>query len=137
MIINTLHKTFNKQTDYIGKGNVYTNTQVSSFIRAYNTREHAPRIDRDFDLQTFSNIDIMLKRKIIELTEKETVILYKFRHWDKTKEVIHGYIITSVLVNCFLHITIAMGLNLNLLWMKLKRLFVYRRILWKNTKKQI
>lgn len=96
MIINTLHKAFNKQTDYIGKGNVFARTQLSSFIRAYNTREHAPGIDRDFDLKVFNGLDIMLKKKILELTEKETVILYKFRHWDKTKEIIHGYIITSV-----------------------------------------
>lgn len=85
MLVTTGFKTFDKQTNYIGTGNVMANTQYSSFIRPWSETECNGFIRpcgelMYYDMKPFSEYRIPIPiRDIIEDKErKESVILYLF-----------------------------------------------------------
>lgn len=100
MLINTSHKTFDKQTNCIATGNVIANTQVSFYIRAYNTpttpmgQPAEPGAMQKWDLDGFKLPPYVRGSVAIHAVDKK-VILYRFRHFSKNKEVIHGWVVTD------------------------------------------
>ena len=86
--------TFDKQTNYISKGAVISNTQYSNYIRGNEFR--------DYDLKFFYNLPNFI-RNIINQINYQT-ILYEFSHTSyhedyytgKSKhKIIDGYVLTT------------------------------------------
>lgn len=108
MIIDTGHKTFDRQCDCISTGNVWGDVQHSSFIRAFDETEcngfsNSPGHLQDFDLKYFiesvPNIPVRVLKEIKEATKTISGILYQFRHftgpsWNRCK-IVHGYVLTD------------------------------------------
>ena len=87
--------TFDKQTNYIGKGAVISNTQQSDYIRGNEFKA--------YDLALFYNLPNFI-RDILNQIDYQT-ILYEFRHISyhedyytgKTKhKIIDGYVLTTI-----------------------------------------
>lgn len=107
--IATEHKTFNRQCDYIGTGNVYSNTQTSSYIRSVDTVECNGRISqpghlRNFDLKQFERLLRPSDRSRVDKYKNRQIILYVFFHYrkhhlplfqSKPAKHIHGIVITG------------------------------------------
>jgi hypothetical protein len=98
---DTLHKTFNKQAEYIGRGNVIGTCQVSNYIRPADELECNGRTNprghlQSFDLALFKNAprNVMADARIVADVHGKA-ILYKVRHWRGTSEIIDGWIITD------------------------------------------
>ncbi len=99
------HKVFNQQCKLISTGNIISDTQIGFFIRPYHDlycngvmfeTGHLQRTD----LLSFDNLPSKVREYIREKGERQTLILYEFRHWYKDKnrrdvKVLHGYVITS------------------------------------------
>ena len=86
--------TFDKQTNYIGKGAVISNTQYSSYIRGNEFKA--------YDLKLFRNLPNFI-RSIVNQINYQT-ILYEFSHTSyhedyytgKSKhKIIDGYVLTT------------------------------------------
>ena len=86
--------TFDKQTNYIGKGAVISNTQYSDYIRGNDFKV--------YDLGTFRDLPNFI-RDIVNQINYET-ILYEFRHISYHEEyytgkskhkIIDGYVLTT------------------------------------------
>ena len=86
--------TFDKQTNYIGKGAVISNTQYSNYIRGNEFKA--------YDLKLFRNLPNFI-RSIVNQINYQT-ILYEFSHTSyhedyytgKSKhKIIDGYVLTS------------------------------------------
>lgn len=95
MIIDSGYKLFDKQTNYIGRGNVISNTQHSNYIRPYSETECNGQINEkghltNYDLQYFS-IPNWLRKKIIE--NDEQVCLYEFMTYRNGEENIIGWLV--------------------------------------------
>ena len=87
--------TFDKQTNYISKGAVISNTQYSSYIRGNEFKA--------YDLKLFKNLPNFI-RNILNQINYQT-ILYEFSHTSyhedyytgKSKhKIIDGYVLTTV-----------------------------------------
>lgn len=100
-------KLFDKQTNYIGYGNVCANTQTSMYIRPFSEVKNGSYIGKPgdflrFDMQLFGNVPSKeIRERIYDKERKESVILYKFfvTRRDKTtgrcyQDVI-GYVLTD------------------------------------------
>lgn len=102
--LNTGHKTFDKQTDCLSVGNVFSQTQVSGFIRGFNNVDCNGFDWKQGELQAS---DLKYKKdypkQVIDFIKKEAidkdVIIYKYRHFNGKTEIIHGYIITDTQCN--------------------------------------
>ena len=93
MIINSDFKEFNKQTNYIGSGNVIASTQKSMYIRnRFETECNGIKYNigylQDYDLQYFRDIPKSL-RDIIHNSDKK-MVLYEFYIMKKHGD--YGYI---------------------------------------------
>jgi hypothetical protein len=102
MLFESECKTFNRQCDLITTGNVWGVVQFSQFIRPTNEVEcngatFKPGELRDFDLKPFSLHQFPSVRKaVMEYANAgKKIILYKFRHFNGQKEIIHGFVITD------------------------------------------
>ena len=87
MHFESTFKTFNKQTNYIGTGNVYANTQTSSYIRAWNDTNNYGYIGKPgeflkFDLKPFGNIPEKIRTILFDKERSESYILYNFHIWN-------------------------------------------------------
>ena len=98
----TEHLTFSKSADLITTGNVISNVQHSGYIRAVTDTEcngfQFPVGQlRDFDLQAFKGkMPAHVYRRVMELTQSRTVILYEFRTpYRGRQSTVHGYIVTG------------------------------------------
>ena len=100
-MLNTLHKTFNRQAEFIGTGNVYGTCQVSNYIRAANTLEcngiiNQPKKLQDFDISLFDRLPQNVEKLARSIADDAgQAILYKIRHWRGKVEIIDGWIITE------------------------------------------
>lgn len=104
--INTGHKTFDQQCDCLTTGNVVSNTQYSSYVRAVSNTEcngcnFKPGHLRAFDLKLFAKLPSHVRYWYEEHPNIET-ILYEFRHFRKGKKIVHGYVITDTQHNLLL-----------------------------------
>jgi penicillin-binding protein-related factor A (putative recombinase) len=102
MHFDSLHKTFNKQCNYISTGNVYSNVQTSSFIRASSQLEcNGFKFDaghlQDCDMKGFNAwLAYHQIKHIKELTDLHNgSILYKFFHMSKGVHIVHGHVLTD------------------------------------------
>jgi hypothetical protein len=104
------HKTFDRQTNYLGTGNVLANTQHSSYIRSANDFDCPPLKDikkgqlRDLDLKSFTyvtavRLPYLVEKYIKEVTEDQPIILYQLRHFNNGEKKVDGYIITDTNYN--------------------------------------
>jgi hypothetical protein len=103
----TGHKTFDQiaAKDYIGTGNVYSNVQLSRYIRAFKNVDcnGFPWKEGElqkYDLKSFANPRYRIPGYIVHFVEnvavEDDVILYMFYHRNPHKEiVIHGYAVTK------------------------------------------
>jgi len=111
MKINTGHKTFDKQTNIISTGNIVANTLNGACIRAY-TDNHNGFEDRplgylqNWDLTKNFNENIpTCMRDHVSMADRESKhILYKVRHFNRDREIIHGYILTKGRDNDYEHV---------------------------------
>jgi hypothetical protein len=109
MLVDTPHKTFNKQTNCIATGNVISNTQVSRYIRAFSdVRTMGPPVVpgylQKWDLAGFPGLPRFVREAIESCAVDESVILYKFRHFSGNREIVNGWVVTDVeydLIYCF------------------------------------
>lgn len=96
------HKTFNRQVSMIGKGNVWGNTQHSSFIRPSNETSCNGRVNEKGHLQRY---DLKVFYKIMDRSHVDTAsllvdkhnggILYAFFHYNGSQRVYDGGILTT------------------------------------------
>lgn len=101
--LQSAHKTFNRQSNHIGRGNVVSNTQVSSFIRSYHTTDTGfgtrERGDlQEFDLRWWINRFpglYPLLEKVKKYTRDRGGILYLFRHHRGKDVILDGLVLTS------------------------------------------
>lgn len=100
--INTGHLTFDRQSNYIGQGNVFAPTQRSSYIRAKNNTTNpvgqmVPEGHlRDWDLKNyFGDLPNAVRMTVLKQTEDKPIILYEFFHRNGQRKITHGYILTT------------------------------------------
>lgn len=102
MYIETLHKTFNSQTNYIGFGNVLSNTEFGFIVRPSNYRNDYIQKDnqaQDYDvkqLRTFCPIFQMYENVIRNISNTHSgVFAHLFFHRYHGKKIFHGIIVIS------------------------------------------
>jgi hypothetical protein len=100
--IDTGHKTFDRQCDYLDTGNVSGDVQFSWYIRpisetSCNGLSFAPGRLFEFDITTFKELPSSTRDWIRNLNRE--IILYEFRHFrraeGKERKFIHGYVVTE------------------------------------------
>ena len=97
------HRTFDSQVDLVSRGNVYSNVQRSSYIRAHNetecnNRTWEPGVLQAADLKPFIkhlHIPKQVLQAVCKFAETEDVILYCFCHHRGDQRIVHGWVITS------------------------------------------
>lgn len=100
-VADTPHKMFNRQADYIGTGNVFSNIQTSSFVHAHNVTAingldvFVPGYLRSFDLRLFGEMPKRFWEAVLRETQDKSVILYQFHHYLDRRRMVHGYLITD------------------------------------------
>lgn len=105
--IETGLKAFDKvaNTTYVGTGNVMSDVQFSSYIRArtetrmpVGTEHRAPGFLRDFDLEGFRSgiykMPAHVERAVLAETEEKGAILYCFFHHSSSGRVVDGFVLT-------------------------------------------
>lgn len=100
-VITTGHKTFDRQSEgSVFVGNAVTPVQHSGYIRA-RTDVRCNNLDfkegelRESDLKPFSRMPAFLLHRVLEATDAESAILYRFSHLNGGEVVVHGYILTK------------------------------------------
>jgi len=101
-VVNTRWKEFDRQTNYIGSGNVIANTQVSSYIRPWVETECNGCVNPEgrlmkFDLQQFDGFRI--PKNLLDVIEnknrKDSVILYMFFTMRNKRVVPFGWVLSD------------------------------------------
>ena len=108
MLMESGHKTFDRQTNCISTGNVIANTQLSFYIRPYsrvecNGRKFPPGHLRNYDLKWWTRplLPSHVRNYVESVTKDEPVIVYQFHHflsggyWGKERRIVHGYVVTT------------------------------------------
>jgi len=101
MKVDTPHQVFSRQTNLIAVGNVFANTQHSSYIRPFNETLNSAQEFRkkghlqNWDLNHFSHLPYFVQNAVKTHAIDESVILYQFHHYRHNERVIHGYVITN------------------------------------------
>lgn len=87
--------------DNIGRGNVMSNTQSSTYVRSYdqthcNGFDFEPGRLREFDLGFFGrDVPSSVLTMARSLTKTADVIVYRFFHWQRRVRITHGWLITN------------------------------------------
>lgn len=105
MKFDSLHKTFNRQVDSIGTGNVIGDVQLSGYVRPRSEMERPSGEPcqrgemQEWDLTHFILKDFpsYVKDYIrkLDYAENNSVIAYEFRHWRGLRKTVHGYVVTT------------------------------------------
>lgn len=108
MHIETGYKLFDKQTNVISYGNVYANTQTSSYIRPYmetecNGKTFSPGELLKADLRMvfgnnvggYNDLPWGMRRKLEDTSRAGQLILYKFYVWKRGREYVIGWVLTD------------------------------------------
>lgn len=86
---------------YIGRGNVFSDVQTSTYVRAFNQTDCNGMTFpigqlRNFDLATFRDkIPRDVKNAIYAATTDHDVIVYQFFHFRERRRVEHGWLVTD------------------------------------------
>ena len=92
---------FNKQCEYIGRGNVVGTCVKSSYIRPWNELKNysvdlSPGEATRYDMQFFAADYGDTIRKIVwDKERQDSVILYQIRVWRNSREDVIGFILTD------------------------------------------
>ncbi|MEM7591372.1 MAG: hypothetical protein AAF383_07605 [Cyanobacteria bacterium P01_A01_bin.83] len=102
--IDTGHKTFDRQTNTIGTGNIIANTQYGSYIRSrFNTEcnrfQFAEGHLQQYDLQHFAR-SFRLNHYIAQRVKQSAdnyngVIFYAFFHYQRRQKIVDGFVLTK------------------------------------------
>jgi GNAT superfamily N-acetyltransferase len=112
-VIDTLHKTFNRDTNMIGRGQVWANTQSSNVIRAFNDvwpdsgRDYKPGDLQAFDLRNFRDLDPYVHQFVVNRAKDQGLFLYRFHTYGRDRgrafthgragnRVVQGYVIATL-----------------------------------------
>jgi len=109
MLINTGNKTFDRQTVTISTGNVFSPTQTSSYLRAFNDVhiDGDPRLRSPGELLRFDcdTVDRHMPRQVVDavtaLCHTKGGILYRWSHIRRARRrgeaerVVHAYVLTT------------------------------------------
>lgn len=101
MLMESGHKTFDRQTNLVTTGNVIASTQYSGYIRPYEETECNGRTVRkgelqNFDLRPFGRLPYHVEKEVRAYAKEKSVILYMFFHYNGSgNKIIHGYVITD------------------------------------------
>jgi hypothetical protein len=101
--IHTDHKTFNDAANrsFIGRGNVISDVQYSSYIRGASTtscngRQYPAGDLQDTDLKPFDNkLSWIQRKRIAKHLELKDGILYVFFHYKARQKTTHCWILTD------------------------------------------
>jgi hypothetical protein len=105
MTLASAHSTFNKKADLIMVGNVYSNVQSSTFVRARQQLEcngfiNEPGHLQNWDLENFAKqgemTPVLEYIRCDAFFETHEAIAYRFFHVDGKARHFHGVIITDV-----------------------------------------
>lgn len=101
MIIDTGWKTFDKQVKLISTGNVFSDTQLSLFVRPYSMTEcngftfpegHLMEVD----LKPFRKVPSTILAKLRDINRRDYYILYEFNIFDKNHHSqVWSYVLTD------------------------------------------
>ena len=101
-VVNSGWKEFDKQTNYIGTGNVYANTQVSTFIRPWGQTEcnnytfpEGQLMNSDLKQFDGFRIPASLLGVIKDKNRKDSVILYMFFTMRNKRVVPFGWVLSE------------------------------------------
>jgi hypothetical protein len=99
------HSTFNQKADLIMTGNVSSNVQSSTFVRARQQLEcngfmNKPGHLQEFDLEGFARnqrdmTPVLEYIRRDPFFESNTAIAYRFHHYDGKTRQLHGVIVTD------------------------------------------
>ena len=101
MKFESLHKTFNRQTKCINRGNIIGDTQIGGYVRPYNETEcngfnnskgHLQNYDLNWLVSDFPE---HLKEWIRSYAKNKSVIAYVFKHYSRGKRILDGFVITT------------------------------------------
>lgn len=102
MLVDSEHKTFNRQCKVISTGNVWSDTQHSGYIRTSDTTEcnghtSEPKSLQRYDLKPFYNYaPSYIVNRISELVDLHNGgIFYVFFHYNGDTRVFDGAILTD------------------------------------------
>jgi len=101
MKFESAHKEFNRQTALISTGNVLGSTQLSFFIRPFNTPKNpvgekvARGAMQNYDLNQFTHLPYHIRDFVKNQSVNENVILYEFRHFKNGRKIVDGYVVTT------------------------------------------
>lgn len=103
MLMESGHKTFDKQTDIISTGNIIAKTQLGFYVRAYTetecngfTQELGKLQEADLDRWRRATTPSIVMETVRRLAKERDIILYRFFHYGKYGTmIVHGYIITT------------------------------------------
>lgn len=103
MLMETGHRTFDRQTNLISTGNIIAETQLARYIRGelkvtcWGDEVYKPGHLRNFDLGNFPWLSATVRAFIITHTNgtKDSVWVSQFFHYNGHRKIVHGYIITT------------------------------------------
>lgn len=98
MLVESNYELFNKQSNYLGTGNVIANTQVSWYIRpSYKVDSNSKLGElQDYDLDHFKQMNKWNKQSVKDFVDKNNGgILYWFFYVSNKKIVTIGYLLTN------------------------------------------
>lgn len=101
MLIETDHRTFDRQTNVISTGNVIANTQLSLYVRGelrvkcWGPETRKPGHLRDYDLRSWPEMPRLVRELVLRETKgrEDSVWVSSFFHHNGSRKVVHGYII--------------------------------------------
>lgn len=103
MVIETGHKTFDRQTNYVGPGNVFANTMIGLYIRPFEKVDcngfTFPQGHLFYtDMKTFNGLHVSndIIKEIKQLATKHNgVIFYGFFHYNGKERIVDGFLVTD------------------------------------------
>lgn len=100
--VNTGCKPFDKQTNYLGEGNVIANTMIGRHIRPHAKTEcngftSKPGHLQDFDLNPLRLLHTpnYVLQFVREIAKVDAVWLYMFFHYSNNNKIVHGYVVAD------------------------------------------
>jgi len=103
MLVNTGHRTFDRQTNVISTGNIIADTQAAFYVRGelevtcWGDTVYKPGHLRDYDLGAFRGIPGYIRAHILKHTNgtEKSVWVSMFFHHRGEQRIVHGYVITT------------------------------------------
>ena len=107
MLMESGHKTFDSQCQLVCTGNVVSACQISSYIRCWNdegkclidydTNKRSPGYLFNWDCDHFPDLPGWLRKRLEYFAQEtdESMILYKFQHFNDNSKIIHGWVLTD------------------------------------------